>query len=244
MQIHELNQKPLHEAGLADLKSFAQAALNQNPNMAGMNFNQRMKTLAADQSIQKLSKVMAQQWLTKANLLLKQVTAQQAKQNTVKEAASGFAAIDENTYEKYLVDFVNKNMFRGQMRYLQPESKSAVEQDIREIVKFRNDPARVTELFLPLAQTAALSLMTAPGALTAPAASAAPAATGTTAAPAAKTITAQTLKSTLSQMGVNIQPGTPALQQFFEKASGDVRVDTTGNEYADALLEIFGFMPQ
>ena len=134
-------------------------------------------------------------------------------------------------------------MFRGQMRYLDAQSKSMVDQDLQQIVKFRNDPAKVTQLFMPLAQTAALSVMTTPGALqTAPAAPAktAPSATANTGA-----ITAGSIRQSLAGLGINVGTSqTAALSQFFEKESGDVRLNKTGNAHADALLQLFGFLPQ
>ena len=258
MQIHELTQKKLNEGALSDITAFAQAALNKNPNMAGMTFTQRMKSLANDSAIQKLSQVMAQQWLTKAGMLQKQMAAQQpaAQQpaaptnfNQVRETqrmnevATKLPEIDETTYLKYLTDFVNKTMFRGQMRYLDAQGKSMVDQDLQQITKFRNDPAKVTQLFMPLAQTAALSVMTTPGALqTAPAA---PAKAAPGAAAPAAAITADSIRQSLTGLGINVgKAQTPALSQFFERESGDIRLNKTGNAHADALLQLFGFLPQ
>ena len=138
-------------------------------------------------------------------------------------------------------DFVNKTMFRGQMRYLDAQSKSMVDQDLQQIVKFRNDPAKVTQLFMPLAQTAALSVMTTPGALqTTPQAGSQPAAGAKP-----NTVTADSLRNSLSQLGINIgKQQTAPLSQYFEKESGDIRLHKTGNAHADALLQIFGFIPQ
>jgi hypothetical protein len=96
---------------------------------------------------------------------------------------------------------------------------------------------------MPLAQTAALSVMTTPGALQNAPADPAKAAPGT----AAKTgsITADSIRQSLAGLGINIgKEQTPALNQFFEKESGDVRLNKTGNAHADALLQLFGFLPQ
>lgn len=240
---------------MSDIEDYAAAALNKNPNMAGMTLNQRLKTLANDKAIQKLSQVMAQQWLVKANMLQKQMAAQQAKQPAAQQPAPPVTEaeptlvdtrklpeVDETIYQKYLVDFVNKTMFRGQMRYLDPESKRMVDQDIMEIVKFRKDPAKVTQLFMPLAQTAALSVMTTPGAMQAPQQTAG----GPQTAKAQPGSSASDgLRTALAGMGINVGKNqTSVLRQFFEQESGDIRVNKTGNNHADALLELFGFLPQ
>lgn len=254
MQIHELTR--LDEAGVMD---YIKAAVSQDPHLKGYSLTQKAKAMENNKVIKQLGQVLAQQWLAKAAIISKQASAQpghfapqaqnQAAASSVKEAVTP-ANIDPNVYKKYLEDFVNKTAFRNQMKYLDPASKSQVDADIEQIVANRADPKKMIELFQKLAQTAAVTLMSQPGTYkTAPVSAAsgtAPTSAGNTpagsqVAPSTSAITPASLKNTLNSMGVYINPSAAALRQTFEKLSGDIRVESTGNEYADNLLTIFGF---
>lgn len=269
-ELTHLSPEQLDEAqgmitGLYDLaKSFS------DPRMKGMPAGARMKAMAGDRSVALIAKAAYSQWIQKVAQLQKQQLSQfpvtqktaaqpAAKATTTATTAPATAApaatpaapvaeakqpnyvdIGATAYQKYLTDFVNTAMFRGDMSYLEPESKANVDQVIKNIVAVRDDPAAIEKAFAGLALVAANAMFTSPqyqkqhvkDVTT----------TGKSAAPAGP-VTTDTVKSMLSQLGVAVNATPRSFGQVFTKASGnkDLRIDNTGNEYANALLQLFGF---
>lgn len=258
MQIHELTQKQSNEqlneqqgivTGLYDLaKSF------NDPRMKGMPVGARMRAMAGDRSVALIGKAVYSQWLQKVAQLQKQQMAQLGKQPAatgtqppaagaqppVAEAKQpGYVDIGETAYKKYLLDFVNKSLFKGDIAYLEPENKSQLDQTINSIVAVRDDPAALQKAFSGLALIAANAMFTSPQYQQQQAKNVT--STGKAAAPGP--VTPETVKSLISQLGVDVKANPRALGQVFAKAAGnnDLRVNRTGNEYANTLLELFGF---
>lgn len=250
MQIHELTT--LTEAGIID---YIKAAVNKDPNLAGMSVSQRAQALQNNQVIKQLGEVLTQQWLAKAAILQKQAAAQpqqfQAQTPTQAGQPNNRVQIAPDVYKKYLLDFVNKTVFRNQMRYLDASSRAQVDKNINDIVASKDTPQALLPLFQDLAQTASITMMSSMGSQSSTATPAAgqPAGPGT---PAAKTNTqsatakvpsAASVKRDLESIGARF-PGRDALQQTIEQLHGESRVSKTDNAYANALLQLLGFTVQ
>lgn len=246
MQIHELTK--LTEAGIID---YVKAAMSKDPNLAGMSVTQRAQAIQNNTVIKQLGEVLTQQWMSKVAILQKQAVAQpqQFQAQAAAGQPKGRAQIDPAVYKKYLVDFVNKTVFRNQMRYLDASSRAQVDNDIDSIVASKDNPQSLLPLFQNLAQTASLTMMTTPGSqnVTAPGtaqtnkSSAQPPAAATKSAATAPS--AASVKRDFESVGVRF-PGREALQQTIEQLHGDSRVSKTDNAYANAILQLMGFTVQ
>ena len=224
--LKRVQQEPVAEAGVLD---YAKAIGSKMTGGAqGQTIGQAAAGSAAQSQANGLGIAASKNWTNKAALLR-----QQALKNAGGvQPANPKAPIDPEVYKANLEDFVDRLMFRGDMNYLDPNSKTQVGDVISKLVAAQGNQGATEKLFKDLSLASLTARTTKPGAQAQAAQPAA--AAGQQAQP-----TPQTVEAELAAQGAKIPPVNTlksALPVPLIKATGDPR--------ADALLTRFGYDPR
>lgn len=229
--LKRVQQEPVAEAGVMDYaKAIGQKVTG---NLQGQTVGQAAAGSAAQSQANGLGIAASKNWTNKAALLR-----QQALKNAGGvQPANPKAPIDPEVYKANLEDFVDRLMFRGDMNYLDPNSKTQVGDVISKLVAAQGNQGTTEKLFKDLALASLTARTTKPGAPAQQAAQPA-AATGQQAQP-----TPQSVEAELAAQGVKIPSTENALRSALVSTGVDPRIKATTDPRANALLTRFGYKP-
>lgn len=145
MQIHELTRVQTNEGVMDAIK----VALNRDPSIDGMNYQQASAYLKNSKAVQNMAKTAQNAWTVYAKQLENSITDPAAKQRFISRA--------DGAYENALRAFVQKNLTKGAGNYANLINVAQIEQLINSLSAPNLTPQQQLPLWNQLATSAAVA---------------------------------------------------------------------------------------